>query len=162
MSYEIILPTKNKKHMKIKTHPPLTVLYSTHRTTIQQLNQFVGTVMKDLYTEAANSTLVSGPVYWIYHGMDGKPDTEFTLEIALPIQGKFESSKFSIKDLPAFKTVTHVHEGAWEQLHATYGQMMQHIEANKIPMKDECRELYLNIDFQKPENNITEVQVGIL
>jgi effector-binding domain-containing protein len=118
--------------------------------------------MKDLYAEAATSTLVSGPLYWIYHGLDGKPDTVFTLEIALPIQGKFQSSKFSIKELPAFKTITHIHEGAWEQLSATYGQMMQHIEANKIPMKDECRELYLNIDFEKPENNITEVQVGIL
>ena len=148
--------------MTIKTHPPLTVLYSTHKTTIPQLNQFVGTVMKDLYAEAASSTLVCGPLYWIYHGLDGKPDTVFTLEIALPIQGKFQSSQFSIKDLPAFKTITHIHEGAWEQLYATYGQMMQHIEANKIPIKDECREVYINIDFQKPENNITEVQVGIL
>ena len=148
--------------MTIKTHPPLTVLYSSHQTTIRQLSQFAGTVMKDLYIEAAKNSIVSGPVYWIYHGMDGKPDTVFTLEIALPVQGTFQSSRFSLKELPAFKTVAHIHEGAWEQLYATYGQMMQHIEANKIPIKDECRELYLNIDFQKPENNITEVQVGIL
>lgn len=148
--------------MTIKTHPPLTVLFSTHQTTMPQLEQLVGTVMKDLYSEAAQNTMVSGPVYWIYHGMDGKPDTVFTLEISVPIQGKFESSKFSIKELPAFKTVTHVHEGSWEQLHSTYGQIMKHIESNKIPIIDECRELYLNIDFQKPENNITEVQVGIL
>lgn len=148
--------------MTIKTHPPLTVLYSTHQTTIQQLSQFVGTVMKDLYLDAAKNSIVSGPVYWIYHGMDGKPDTIFTLEIALPVQGTFKSSKFLMKELPAFKAVAHTHEGAWEQLFATYGQMMQHIEANKVPLKDECRELYLNIDFQKPENNITEVQVGIL
>ena len=148
--------------MTIKTHPPLTILYSTHQTTITQLGQFVGTVMKDLYREAAINTIVTGPVYWIYHGMDGKPDTVFTLEIALPIHGPFPSSLFSIKELPPFKTVAHIHEGAWEQLYATYSQMMQHVEANKIPMKDECRELYLNIDFQNPENNITEVQVGIL
>lgn len=148
--------------MTVKTHPPLTVLYSTHQTTIQQLNEFVRTVTRDLYAEAATNTLVSGPLYWIYHGMDGKPDTVFTLEIALPVQGTFQSSRFAIKELPAFKTITHIHEGAWEQLNATYGQMMQHIEANKIPMKDECRELYLNVDLQKPENNITEVQVGIL
>ena len=148
--------------MTIKTHPPLTVLYSSHQTTIQQLGQFVGTVMRDLYNEAAANTVVSGPVYWIYHGMDGKPDTLFTLDIAIPIQGKYESSRFAIKDLPAFKSLTHTHEGAWEQLYSTYAQMMQHIEANKVPLKDECREMYVNIDFAKPENNITEVQVGIL
>lgn len=162
MNYEPSTMNLKIKNMTIKTHPPLTVLYSTHRTTIKQLGEFVGTVMKDLYTEAAKNTIVSGPVYWIYHGMDGTPDTVFTLEIALPVQGVFQSSKFLIKDLQAFKSVSHVHEGAWEQLYATYAQMMKHIEANKIPLKDESRELYINIDFQKPENNITEVQVGIL
>ena len=148
--------------MTIKTHPPLTVLYSTHQTTIPELGQFIGTVMKELYQDAASNTTVSGPVYWIYHGMDGKPNTVFTLEIALPIQGAYQNSRFSIKEVAAFKAVSHIHEGAWEQLHATYTEMMQHLEANKLPLKDECREIYLNIDFQKPENNITEVQVGIL
>ena len=148
--------------MTIKTHPPLTVLYSSHQTTLQDLGKLAGTVMRDLYVDAAASSTIGGPVYWIYRGADGKPDTVFTLEIALPIQGKFPSSKFQIKELPAFKTLAHIHEGTWDQLYATYAQMMQHIEANKIPMRDECRELYINIDFEKPENNITEVQVGIL
>ena len=148
--------------MTIKTHPPVTVLYSSHQTTIQQLSQFIGTVMKDLYMEAVNKSLVTGPVYWIYHGMDGRPDTIFTLEMALPVQGGFESSKFELKELPAFKALSNVHEGAWEQLSNTYMHMMQFVENNKIPLKDECRELYLNIDFEKPENNITEVQIGIV
>jgi len=148
--------------MTTKTHPSLTVLYSTHQTTLQELRPFVGTVMKDLYIEAARNTIVSGPIYWIYHGADGKTDTIFTLEIALPIQGSFQPSKFLVKELPAFKAVSHIHEGSWDQLYATYQQIMQHIEANKFQLNDECREVYINIDFQKPENNITEVQVGIL
>ena len=119
--------------MTIKTHPPLIVLYSTHRSTIQQLGSLVGTVMKDLYIDASSNTLITGPVYWIYHGADGRPDTVFTLEIALPIQGVFESSRFKVKELPAFKTVSHVHEGVWQQLHATYSQIMQHNEANRMP-----------------------------
>lgn len=148
--------------MTIRTNPPLTLLYSSHQTTIQQLEQFVGTVMKELYSEAAANTIVSGPVYWLYHGMDGKPDTVFTLDIALPIQGRYKSSRFAIKELPAFKSLTYTHEGPWNQLPLTYAEMMQHIEANKLPLRDECREMYVNIDFQNPENNITEVQVGIL
>ena len=148
--------------MKIKTHPPLTVLCSMHETSLQQLGALVGTVMKDLYIEAAGKAIVSGPIYWIYHGANGKPDTIFTLEVALPVQGFFQPSKFLVKDLPAFKSLSHIHEGSWDQLYATYEQIMQHIEANKIPVKDESRELYINIDFQNPANNITEVQVGIL
>jgi effector-binding domain-containing protein len=148
--------------MIIKTHPPLTVLYSSHQTTIQQLHQFVGTVMKDLYLEAVSKTLVTGPVYWIYHGMDGKPDSLFTLQIALPVKSGFQPSKFQVTELPSFKTLSHIHDGPWEQLSATYAEMMRHIETNKIPLKDESRELYLNIDFQNSANNITEVQIGII
>ena len=149
--------------MYIKTHPPVTVLYSRHQTSIQQLNQFVGTVMKDMYAEAIqNNAMVSGALLWIYHGMDGKPDTIFTLEIAIPIQGNVQSSRFAIKQLPAFKAVTHIHEGAWSTLPEAYGQIMHHIDANKIPMNEECREVYLNIDFQQPENNVTQVQMGVV
>ncbi len=149
--------------MDIKTHPSVTVLYSTHQTTIGQLEQFVGTVIKDLCAEAvSNNAMISGPLYWVYHGMDGKPDTVFTLEIALPVQGSFQSSRFAIKQLPAFKALTHTHQGAWEQLPVVYGQILQQIDVRKIPMNEECREVYINIDFQEPANNITEVQMGIL
>ncbi len=99
---------------------------------------------------------------WIYHGMDGKPDNVFTLTIAIPIQGEFKPSRFSIKQLPAFKAVTHMHEGAWTGMTQTYGDILQHIDANKIPMTEECREIYLNIDFQQEENNVVQVQMGVI
>lgn len=86
--------------MEIRTQPPMKVLFSSHRTTIPQLNNFVGTIAKELYAEAsASNALIYGPQYWIYHGMDGNMDTVFTLEIALPVQGEIRSSKFSIKEL---------------------------------------------------------------
>jgi effector-binding domain-containing protein len=147
--------------MDIKTHPGVTVLYSTHRTTLNELSQF-SSVSKELVAEAAAHSFVSGPVYWIYRGVDGKPGTVFTLEIAVPIQGVFKSSKFSIKELTPFKAVTHRHEGPWEQLANSYESIMQFIDSKKIPLNDEYREMYLNVDFQRPENNITEMQVGCL
>lgn len=149
--------------MYVKTHPPITVLYSRHQTSIQQLSQFVGKVVKDLCAEAVqHNALISGAPIWIYHGADGKPDTVFTLDIAIPIQGQFESSRFAIKQLQPFKAVTHTHEGAWNSLTNTYQEIMHHIDANKIPMNEECREVYLNIDFQQPQYNVTQVQVGVI
>ncbi len=149
--------------MEIKTHPPMKVLYSTHQTTINELSQFVGTVVKQLYREAANNdVLVSGPAYWIYYGMDGKPDTIFTLEIAIPIQGPMKTSLFATKELPAFKAASHVHETAWMKMPETYGQLMQFISTNNLQMTGICREIYWNIDFETPENNLTEIQIGIL
>ena len=149
--------------MHVKTHPPVTVLYSTHQTTIQHLSEFVGIVLKDLCAEAVQqNALISGAPYWIYHGMDGKPDTVFTLEIAIPVQGSIKSNRFAIKQLPAYKAVTYTHEGSWTSMAQAYGQIIHYIDANKIPMTEECREVYLNIDFQQPENNVTQIQVGVV
>lgn len=149
--------------MQVKTLPPVTVLYSQHRTTIRQLSDLVGVVVKDLCAEAVKyNALISGAPIWIYHGMDGKPDTVFTLEIAIPIQGEFAPSRFAIKQLPAFKAITHTHEGDWTRLPEAYGAMLQHIDNHKIPLNEECREVYLNIDLRQPEHNITQVQMGVL
>jgi effector-binding domain-containing protein len=149
--------------MQQVTSPSITVLYSSHRTTIPQLEQFVAVVAKELYAEAAKqNVLVSGPQYWIYHGMDGNPQTEFTLEIAIPIQGKISNSKFATKQLASFKSINHLHEGAWEKMPESYGALLGYIDANKIPMSDECREVYLNVDFEHPENNRVEIQMGIV
>lgn len=145
--------------MDIKTLPAVTVLYSSHRTTLNELNQFAG-VMKELFAEAATKSVVSGPLYWIYHGADGKPGTVFTLDIAVPIQGDIESSKFSVKHLLPFKAITHRHEGSWNAIPKSFESIMQFVDTKKIPLKDEYREMYLNIDFQHPENNITEMQMG--
>ncbi len=140
----------------------MTVLYSTHQTTINGLASLVGSVLKELYKEAVkNDVLVSGPCYWIYYGMDGQPDTVFTLDIAIPIQGEIGDSPFATKELPAFKAVSHMHEKDWTKLSDSYGQIMQFIGKNKVEMTGECREIYWNIDFVQPENNLTEVQVGI-
>lgn len=140
----------------------MTVLYSTHQTTLAQLDQFVGTIVKQLYKEAVrNEVLVSGPAYWIYRGLDGQPETVFTLEIALPIQGKVTESRFATKELPEFKAASHVHENAWTKIPATYAQIMQFIAMSKCRMTGEFREIYWNIDFDNPENNLTEVQIGV-
>jgi effector-binding domain-containing protein len=149
--------------MEIKTHPGMKVLYSSHQTTIPQLGNLVGTIAKELYAEAAkNNVLVSGPQYWVYHGMDGKNDTVFTLEIAMPIQGDIETEKFKVRELPAFKSVAHTHSDSWDSMPDSYGKILQYIDQNKIAMTDECREVYLNVDFNNPKNNLVEIQMGIL
>jgi effector-binding domain-containing protein len=149
--------------MEIKTHPPMRVLYSSHQTTILQMNELVGHVAKQLYAEATRlGLLVSGPQYWMYHGMDGNPDTVFTLEISLPVQGDIIDSKFPVKELPAFKSLSHWHQGVWDKMPETYGEILQYIEQHRIPMSDECREVYYNVDFANGENNRVEIQLGII
>jgi effector-binding domain-containing protein len=149
--------------MEIKTHPPMKVLCSTHQTTIPQLGEFVGTVAQQLYADAvAAGVLVSGTQQWIYYGMDGKNETVFTLEIALPIQGEIASSRFSVKELPAFTALSHLHEGAWQKMPQTYTAMLQYVEQHKISLTNQSRELYHNVDFAHAENNRVEILMGIV
>jgi hypothetical protein len=79
--------------MLIRTHPCMTVLYSTRQATLKDLPAFSGTVIRELYRYVADlDLLVCGPQYWFYHGVDGKPETRFTLEIALPVQGRIPTA----------------------------------------------------------------------
>lgn len=146
--------------MHIKTYPPLTVLCSTHQTTMSQLDQF-GPVMAELYAEAGRKSFINGPLHWIYYGMDGDPETVFTLEIALPVRKAFHSPKFRIRELDLFKAITFPHEGLWEQLPGSRAQIMERLAEHHIPVTNECREVFLNINFAEPEKNITEIQIGV-
>ena len=149
--------------MEIVTQPAMTVLYSSHQTTIMQLENFVGTIAKQLYADAsAQGLLVSGPQFWIYYGMDGNPGTVFTLEIVLPIQGEVKEGAFKYKELPAFKSLVHKHAGPWEKMPESYGRLMGFIGEHKLGLSGIYREAYLNVDFQHPENNRVEIQAGIL
>lgn len=146
--------------MHIRTYPPLTVLSSIHQTTIAQVHEF-GPVMAELYAEAGRKSFINGPLHWIYYGMDGNPDTVFTLEIAVPVRKAFQSSGFRVKELDFFKAITFPHEGPWEQLPGSHAQIMERLAEHDIPVTNECREVFLNINFEEPEKNVTEIQIGV-
>jgi effector-binding domain-containing protein len=149
--------------MTVKMHPAMNVLYSTFQTSLATIHDKVGVVARDLYEEAARQhLLVTGPVYWFYYGSDGKPETVFTLEIAIPVSGEPRTTeRFRFNKLPAFKCLSLMHEGSWADLGQTYSSLMQEIAARNLAMTGVCREVYINIDFTRDECNLTEVQVEI-
>jgi effector-binding domain-containing protein len=132
--------------------------------TLSDLQQIVGTSAKELFGQALkNDLFISGPIYWIYYGMDGNPDTVFNLDVALPVNGNSSSAtEHHIKELDPFYCLSTIHEGAWDTLPGTYAGLMERVHADKLHLSGITRELYTNIDFNHPENNITEVQLGIL
>jgi effector-binding domain-containing protein len=145
------------------TVPPLPVLFFLTRATIPELSTFAGKVARKLYAEAARQNLLpTGPLHWVYYGMDGKPDTVFTLEIALPVDGSaVEESLFLYKELPKFTCLSATHYGKWDNMHHTYEMLISEIKTSEKKMDGIFRELYLNIDFNKPENDVTIVQIGV-
>jgi effector-binding domain-containing protein len=68
----------------------------------------------------------------------------------------------AVKELPRFKCLSARHEGPWEGMSQTYKKMMQYISAQRLGMNGIIAEAYLHIDLAVPENNITEIQIGLL
>lgn len=149
--------------MTIKKIPAIPVLYFGTRTTLSEIGKLVDKVASDLYATAARHDLLpTGPLHWIYTGADGKPDTEFNLEIALPVNRiAAEKPAFSQKILPSFECVATHHNGSWDHLYETYDRLIDDVFAKGKKPSGICREQYLFMDFNNPTNNITEVQVGI-
>ena len=151
--------------MQIKTIHPMQVFCFETKTTLQDLLQYVRVVAQRLYKDAIKHDLeVTGPVYWIYEGADGQLDTIFTLTIALPVSKteKITEGDFKLKTLDSFRCLSHTHEGAWENLGQTYGQLFSEIQVKELAISGQNREIYLNMDFDNPTGNITEVQIGLI
>jgi effector-binding domain-containing protein len=150
--------------MLIRTHPSMTVLYSTRQATLKDLPAFSGTVIRELYRYVADlDLLVCGPQYWFYHGVDGRPDTRFTLEIALPVQGRIPTALLPyFKQIPAFRCLASRYEGPWEGIAGAYREMMQYIEDNQLKMNGVYAESFLHIDPDHPASQITEIQIGLI
>ena len=144
----------------------MTVFCFETETTLQTLLQYVRVVARRLYQDAIKHDLeITGPVYWIYNGADGQPDTTFSLTIAVPVTADSTQpvqSAFEIKKLDTFKCLMEQHLGDWARLSNTYCALIGEIHSKDFRMNGLTREIYLNMDFENPEANITEVQIGLL
>ena len=151
--------------MQTKTIQPIHVLYFETRTSFREILQYVRGEARKLYQDAVRNDLeITGPIYWVYEGADGRPDTVFTLTIALPVTPPSHTidSAYQLKQLETFECVSETLYGNWDGLINTYGALFGEVMAQKLVMSGQSREIYLNMDFENPDRNITEVQVGIL
>lgn len=151
--------------MQTKTIQPLHVLYFETRTSFKDIFRYVRVEARKLYQNACVSNLeITGPIYWLYEGADGRPDTVFTLTIALPVTPPDHAidSPYQFKELETFECVCEQLYGNWSGLVNTYGALFGEVMSRNLTMSGRNREIYLNMDFENPERNITEVQIGIL
>lgn len=124
---------------------------------------FVRVKARELYRDAAAQNLeVTGPVYWIYTGMDGNPNTVFKLDIVLPVtRPETYTGAFSVTQVDSIKCLFTTHFGSWEKLPETYGMLFREIGQKGYVPTGICREMYVHMDFDNPQNDATEVQIGI-
>jgi effector-binding domain-containing protein len=147
----------------LKEIRPINFLYFRAEARVDQLLNFVP-VAKDLFKEAVDYNLhVTGPIHWHYFGFSSNPLESFTLEISLPVSDVVAGydGNFHFKRTEPFPCVALTHEGGWDRLSGSYSKIMEFMESEHLETSGMTREVYVNTDFNNPDGNITEIQIGL-
>ncbi len=150
--------------MEIKNIASQVVLKHSVQTTLNGLMAVTGIVPEQLMQKARELDLtVTAPQVWQYTGSDGQPETQFLLEICLPvIEAKGDPTPLEFAVLPPSTVISRMHHGAWNRMGETYQKIIGEIQQKGLVMNGISREIYLNCDFENQDNCLTEIQVGFI
>lgn len=148
--------------MEIKMQPPVKVMYTKVTTNLVDMVQYVGKTAMELKAECDKLGITTSNIqHWVYFGANGDPKNEFELHICLEVANEVPSEKYQFQELPTFKCVTTKHLGSWDNFAATYEKFVPQIGQEGHTLTNISREVYLTVDMDNPENNVTEIQVGV-
>lgn len=104
-----------------------------------------------------------GPPMAIYHDNEYKErdaDVEALVAVAGPVAG---SERVKVRDLPAMRVASTVHQGSYEGLSAAYAAVMSWIEANGYKVAGSNTEVYLKGPESPggPDTYVTEIQFPV-
>lgn len=149
--------------MQIKEVRPGNFLLFRATTTIPELVNYLP-VAQRLYEEAVSRNLrINGPIHWHYHDMCGDLAAPFTLEICLPVEDtptEYDGI-YHVKRTEMFRCVSVIHEGGWDTIPSGYQKIAQFVGEQNLKPAGVNREIYINVNLQVPEANVTEIQLGL-
>ena len=146
----------------MKETEPFNALVFTTQTTLQTIDEH-SHVPKNLCLEANQLGLTpTGPIQYVYTGINGDETNTFQLAIALPIQQPGEQPDgFSYQLFPAFHCASYIHAGSWDDFPELYDALFAQFYGCGYQNNGRIREVYLVIDSENPTNCVTEIQIGI-
>ena len=149
------MEVKNVESAKVFYHSEVTTLSGIHEVAVREICAMSKEVEDLGIKEIA-------PMQFVYYGCDDKPDTKFTLEIAMVIdEEKPNSGKYKFKKLDGFKCVSTIHKGSVSKLAETYEKFMPELFKSGKQMTDQSREVYHKFVDEDSVENVTEIQIGV-
>jgi effector-binding domain-containing protein len=127
------------------------------------------TGISDLFTEVythlgQHKVSPAGPSMGVYYDEEFHKES-VDVEVAVLVTGSVpEGERVKGRELPAVEQMACIiHEGTFDNLKATYTQLMGWIEANGYRMNGPIREVYVQwaMPGEDPSNNITEIQLPV-
>ena len=149
--------------LSVKEVESFTALCFTTHATLQTLSQYAPVVAQNLYREANRLQLdITGPIQWIYTGVNGGETNEFRLDIVLPVRQSGDSSdEFTYQTFPPFRCASYTHTGPWSDFGELYNVLFAQLYRNGYQNDGRVREVYSTIDMENSANCVTELQIGI-
>lgn len=148
--------------MEIKDLPSTFAFVHKVETTLPDLGKYVENVPNELVEKAAKEGFkIIGPQFWNYIGMDGNPETKFQLEICLPVEDSSSLLSDRTEQIKGFHCATAIIKGQWSNLKEGYEKLIAEMAGKNMYPGNLCREVYHVVDFDNPDNCITEIQLGI-
>jgi effector-binding domain-containing protein len=149
--------------MEKKTVQKTTVLGISINTTLNSMMKDAGKLPEELMGKAFE--LAPGkniPQIWIYEGADNNMDKPIKLTMSIPVEkSSGDHGKFSFYELPELNCISEIHHGPWEKLGETYCKLMPAIAQQGYTYTGMSREIYTVVDFENPENCVTEIQIEV-
>lgn len=140
---------------------------STHlRTTLESITSDVGVLTQTFADELISAGIVpTGPMMFLYDGVDGNPKTKFDLRIALPVSqadaARYDG-KHNVDRLQPFTFIETVLYGDIAQLGPkAYEPLMIKMQKAGLQPTGFVREVYQNFVDLSSEDNETRVQIGV-
>jgi effector-binding domain-containing protein len=128
--------------------------------TFGHIDQLFGEIFAYLGQHRLNP---SGPPATIYHDKEFR-EQDVDVEIAVPVAGPVsEGERVTSRELPGSQMACIVHQGGYETIGGTYGQVMGWIEDNDHRIAGPPREIYLKgpESGDDPSTYVTEIQVPV-
>jgi effector-binding domain-containing protein len=161
--FTLLITTQKSVAMEKKNVEKTNVFMHTMQSSLATMGTDIGDITSEMMAKASDLALeITGPQIWQYTGSDGKPDTQFKLDICIPIKEfKGDAGKFMFGVLPELIVVAEIHKGAWDKLGNTYMKVMGEMTRKAMFSTRVTREVYMVCDFVNPENCVTEIQIEI-
>ncbi len=121
-------------------------------------------VPANLHDEASRLGLTpTGPIHYVYTGVNGDEGNTFDLVIALPVQQAGDRPfGFSYQTFPLVNCVSYTYTGSWSDFPILYDSLFQTFYQMGYQNDGRLREVYTRIDLEHGVNCITEIQIAIV
>lgn len=148
----------------IKKDIPATLYYCAEKTlTLAEIPEFAQEVLESMYDDMEDAGIeITGPPEFQYFNVDPTAQKPFQLIIALPVAEQKEAGSFFFMQSEPFPCLSIDYKGSMAGIGEAWMDLIGKAMGESYLLANQGREVYKEWEGIESENNLTELQIGIL